>query len=82
MLPPGARARPTSGASARHIFSYRGLCASSLCLQIPHAPAPTLGGFPPWRNFWFPDLLLFTFWPSVFLATFWENLNGGSQKGA
>ena len=46
MLPPGARR--SSRASARRIVSCRGLCASSLFPQIPHAPAPTFGGF---RNF-------------------------------
>ena len=43
MLPPGACR--SSRASARRIVSYRGLCASSLCPQIPHAPASTFGGF-------------------------------------
>ena len=33
----------TSCASARSIVSCRGDCASSLCPQIPHAPAPTFG---------------------------------------
>ena len=32
-------------ASARRIFSCRGLSASSLCPQIPHAPAPKFVGF-------------------------------------
>ena len=35
----------TSRASARRIVSCRGACASSLCPQIPHAPAPTFGAF-------------------------------------
>ena len=36
------RACGTSRASARHIVSCKGLCASSLCPQIPHVPDPTL----------------------------------------
>ena len=43
MLPPGACR--SSRASARRIVSCRGLCASSLCSQIPLAPAPTFGAF-------------------------------------
>ena len=43
MLPPGACR--SSRASARRIVSCRALCASSLCPQIPHAPAPTFGVF-------------------------------------
>ena len=43
MLPPGACR--TSPASARRIVSCKGLCADSLCPQIPHAPAPTFGDF-------------------------------------
>ena len=43
MLPPGACR--TSCASARRIVSCRGLCASSLCSQIPLVPAPTFGVF-------------------------------------
>ena len=43
MLPPGACR--SSRDSARRIVSCRGLCVSSLCPQIPHAPAPTFGGF-------------------------------------
>ena len=43
MLPPGACR--SSRASAKCIVSCRGLCASSLCPQVPHAPAPTFGGF-------------------------------------
>ena len=39
MLPPGACR--SSRASAKRIVSCKGLCASSLCPQIPHAPAPT-----------------------------------------
>ena len=41
MLPPGARRM--SHASARRIVSCRDLCVSSLCSQIPLAPAPTFG---------------------------------------
>ena len=43
MLPPGACR--SSRASARRIVSCRALCASSLCPQVPHAPAPTFGVF-------------------------------------
>ena len=43
MLPPGACR--SSRASARRIVSCRGLCVSSLCSQIPLAPAPTFGAF-------------------------------------
>ena len=43
MLPPGACR--TSRAAARRIVSCRCLCASSLCSQIPHVPAPTFGVF-------------------------------------
>ena len=43
MLPPGACRM--SHASARRIVSCRGLCVSSLCSQIPLAPAPTFGAF-------------------------------------
>ena len=43
MLPPGACR--SSRASARRIVSCKGLCASSLCPQNPHAPAPTFGAF-------------------------------------
>ena len=43
MLPPGACRM--SHASARRIVSCRGLCVSSLCFQIPLAPAPTFGAF-------------------------------------
>ena len=43
MLPPGACRM--SHASARRIVSYRGLCVSSPCSQIPLAPAPTFGAF-------------------------------------
>ena len=46
MLPPGACR--TSRAPARRIVSCRGLCASSLCPQIPHLPAPTFGVFRYW----------------------------------
>ena len=44
MLPPGACRM--SHASTRRIVSCRGLCVSSLCSQIPLAPAPTFGAFP------------------------------------
>ena len=40
-LPPGACRM--SHASTRRIVSCRGLCVSSLCSQIPLAPAPTFG---------------------------------------
>ena len=43
MLPPGACR--TSRASARRIVSCKGLCASSLCPQIPVVPAPSFGAF-------------------------------------
>ena len=43
MLPPGACRM--SHASARRIVSCSGLCVSSLCSQIPLAPAPTFGAF-------------------------------------
>ena len=43
MLPPGACR--SSRASAKCIVSCRGLCVSSLCSQIPLAPAPTFGAF-------------------------------------
>ena len=43
MLPPGACR--SSRASAKRIVSCRGLCVSSLCSQIPLAPAPTFGAF-------------------------------------
>ena len=43
MLPPGACRM--SHASARRIVPCRGLCVSSLCSQIPLAPAPTFGAF-------------------------------------
>ena len=43
MLPPGACR--TSRASTRRSVSCRGLCASSICPQIPHVPAPTCGAF-------------------------------------
>ena len=44
MLPRGACR--TTRASARRIVSCSGVCASSLCSQIPHVPAPTFGVFP------------------------------------
>ena len=54
MLPPGACRM--SHASARRIVSCRGLCVSSLCSQIPLAPAPTFGAFrfcrPPFAAPW------------------------------
>ena len=43
MLPPGACRM--SHASARRIVSCRGLCASSLCSQIPLPSAATFGAF-------------------------------------
>ena len=43
MLPPGACRM--SHASAKRIVSCGGLCVSSLCSQIPLAPAPTFGAF-------------------------------------
>ena len=45
ILPPGACC--TSRAYARRIVSCRGVCVSSLCPQIPHAPGPTFGVFFP-----------------------------------
>ena len=43
MLPPGACRM--SHASARRVVWCRGLCVSSLCSQIPLAPAPRFGAF-------------------------------------
>ena len=48
MLPPSACRM--SHASAKRIVSYRGLCVSSLCSQIPLAPAPAFGAL---RQRWF-----------------------------
>ena len=45
MLAPGACRMTYASASARRIVSRRGLCVSSLCSQIPLAPAPTFGAF-------------------------------------
>ena len=53
MLPPGACRM--SHASARRIVSCRGLCVSSLCSQIPLAPAPTFGAFQ--QGLGHPDVL-------------------------
>ena len=72
MLPPGACC--TSRASAKRIVSCRCLCVSSLCPQIPHAPAPTFGGF---RNVMpktpFPEVRL-RHWCSVLSVIFVANL--------
>ena len=43
MLPRGVCR--TTRASARRSVSCRGVCASSLCPQIPHVPTPTFGAF-------------------------------------
>ena len=44
MLPPSA-CRPCCASTMEAHCCSKGLCASSLCPQIPHAPAPTFGGF-------------------------------------
>ena len=73
MLPPGACR--SSRASAKRIVSCRGLCASSLCPQIPHAPAPTFGVFRmvPRKTRWFRDPAVLVYYRHILSSVFVVN---------